>query len=858
MADTTNPIESTANNDLTDILEKTEQKEKDLEARLRDINRLVKTVGDSSSDTAKIQKAGYEAAIELVNKQKNSVHDLHEAIRTQTVGVQKAKEQWNMFGKGINDSIASAQKYKDSMTKSLGDVGGGLKKVGQTLDSTIPYATAKAQESVLKSLDNMTYGILSAQKESYAFKKELLTLGTSFGQTYDQAKAAVPKFMDSFKSVRDLIKATPADMDKVRVALKDVMPIETQIAALEGLDRAHAKLAAPLNATSAALLVSYAKNMDAAKAAEWMGKAVTELSATTEEAALNFSRIAFAAEGSGLSFSRVGDSIMNAAESLKLWGGTVSSVAPLFKAFSDSLSGVGQKGLTPQLLQSFVTGISQMSFGVKALVGMQMPGGASKGPIEAAFDIEDALSEGASGMERVTSSLIQTMKQYTGGRIITAEERRQDPNLTYSFLMQRQLLGSLTKITDPAVANKTLAMLQTVDKNGLKVGDDTQGKLAEILKSGKDIQTDTKDALTLASDQTTEAIRDSIPKLIDVLHTRASEVGLSRGVDGIKQAVQNLISGKTGISDVSKSTTGWFGKLSKWLKGEKSTTEPSIKGGETLQKALEGAEKLNAQAKRLSETKQEAGKEPGTRAEKTQEKTIKETKEKTPEQIRSEAIRATKEIKQIAEGPRRSIIEKNLGSLLPKAFESIKEMGRGHVAIQAESKTPEMQRVFNSQQQFLMKLLNINKESANKTLEFFRTKEKSTEPVGVTDNIKNIIMQGQLRERQLSRIRIPTETTPIMPKERPRASIERFDNEKAREQVLPFPSLQPPVLGAARETAKMKETREKVTQEKELQLTVKLIPEVKQNPNGTFTVSAKIDQSEINKGYRALRVDSIH
>ena len=100
--------------------------------------------------------------------------------------------------------------------------------------------------------------------------------------------------------------------------------------------------------------------MKSAEIAKIMSDAHLQLGLDLEDSALAMGHIADAARTSGIGFESTAKSIMTAAKSLKFWGGTVASVQPLFRSFSASLKGIGREGLTPELLETFVSGLSRM------------------------------------------------------------------------------------------------------------------------------------------------------------------------------------------------------------------------------------------------------------------------------------------------------------------------------------------------------------------------------------------------------------------------------------------------------------------------------------------------------------------
>jgi len=522
------------------------------EKQLDDLAAKVRALGESLKGLSSEQAKSIATAATVFE-------DASKKIQKYTEGVHNTKDGLSQLRKG-NDEVASAMSrafgnigLTAALAKRISDARSAFEQLKNVVGSAVPFAAGKMQEAVVGAIDDVTHGLMTAQTEALHFEKMTEQSGMTFGKSFGESKLFLKSYQESYKRMIDVMKASPEDINKVRESFKDVMAPDEQIRALTSIKSAHSGFKGTVTASNAALAVAAAKGMDAGKAAQWMGKAITELGASTEQATLNFARIGFAAKGSGLSFEKVGDSIMSAADNLKMWGGTVSSVAPLFKSFSESLTGIGQKGLTPQLLQSFVQGLNSMQFGTKALLGMQMPGGAAKGAIGAGLEMEEALEKGPEGMKKVSESLVGMLKQFGGGKVVTRAQAIADPGLERNFMVQRQLLQTQMGL-DQASATKTLQMLQNLDKNGMQASGDMTDELNTTLTDGQKTAEATRSAQEKAKAESMKAIVTSTGNIASSLSNLLKKVGGGKYLEGLSKSTTKLTSGqlKEGVEEATK------------------------------------------------------------------------------------------------------------------------------------------------------------------------------------------------------------------------------------------------------------------------------------------------------------------
>ncbi len=375
-----------------------------------------------------------------------------------------------------------------------------LKHMMESAKKMVGPGTAIAAQTTMKSgfqkVDDTTGVFSKVQKPVMDIQKAAMQMQLAMGKSFDSAIKNVGAFRNEFTNAMVDTKSTMEDVTKTQAAFRDVFSADDAVRRLVSLEKATKDVRASTTLTTTALLVGAAKGVDSAKIAEMMSKAHFELGATAEEAAESMGDIALASEKSGLSFSKSAGAIMDNASKLAMWGGTIKTVAPLLQAFTSAL-GDNRKGLAPKLLEEYVGGLERMGFEMRALTGISTGVGGGKGAIGAGLEMEALLDKGAEGMAEVSQRLIDTIKQFSGGEIITREQAIADPALEQNFLIQRKLLQQMTNSSDSS-ATRMIGILKNIDANGLDVGDpsDALSELQETMGQGQRVKDSTTDSLT--------------------------------------------------------------------------------------------------------------------------------------------------------------------------------------------------------------------------------------------------------------------------------------------------------------------------------------------------------------------------
>lgn len=429
----------------------------------------------------------------------------------------------------------------DSMTNHMK---GGAKIIEGALSMMGQTKITDALDKVNSILKSFGLNILETQQTIMNIERTSLQAGVSFEKSFEAGRENAQIYGETVVEASMAAQESIEDVRRVQEQLSKQIGAVAAVKTLIDLGQAADNVNTRLTATTAAMLIGRATGMDYGSIVDKIAQAQLNLGETTSGAVSAFGRINAAAKGSGIGFDRVATSIFENADALKMWGGSIGSIAPVFEMFSRSLKGTGREGLTPDLLRNLVSGLSQMELGTRALLGIQA-GPQAGGALGGALDIEAAMQEGESGMAKIVDSLTKTLTQFSGGKIITFQEARENPALQAQFTVQRQLLKSIVGGND-ANAARTLAALQAVEKTGLQVGSSQSKELGELIGSGEKVAQQTTGELRAADlrRQQTEIMAGR--KIIDAIKESGSPIVTALGkVEGVLKTIAR----KGGISE---------------------------------------------------------------------------------------------------------------------------------------------------------------------------------------------------------------------------------------------------------------------------------------------------------------------
>ena len=420
--------------------------------------------------------------------QAKALQDINKETERTRAGLTAASKE----GQGFFDSLkkqASKLGLGDIADKALSAASKVFSEAGKVLDLSKKDIKALADSggaiAITAGYEKAIRGLkplIDAQDAMIESKKAALQMGMSFGQSFEEASSGMTNFRKALSESQTSTQSLRKEVVEVQNSLKDAFSTNEMISNLDNLVGANKTFRGSLTLTNSALLAAKAMGMNATVTAKMLAEAHLYLGESAKTAPNIFAEIADAQKKSGLGYEKVASAVMDSAKHLKLWGGTVSSVTPIFKAFSASLS-EGQKGLAPELLSQYISGIQGMSLANKAFIGINASGGAGgKSVIGAGLEQERLMGQGAEGMKQISQNLIDTIKNKFGGQLITLEDTANNPELENSYVMQRQYMKKIG-INDAGTADKILAGLKEIDKG--TAGDSAFNNLNKLITDGQ-------------------------------------------------------------------------------------------------------------------------------------------------------------------------------------------------------------------------------------------------------------------------------------------------------------------------------------------------------------------------------------
>jgi len=543
--------------------------------KLKELEKMKDVLGEVN----KLEEARSMSSDSITEKTKDSTSATKETSDALSVYLEKLKKMRGEAEKfDLTKFSEGAKNLSANMGKIMSDAGTSmLRSIGQTMSSInevtedgstniasilnagIPLGLAVMQKKAVETMNEVIPYFEKMENAIKPAQKQIMQMTIPFTDLRDAAKdagggfAAAQENVASFnnflaKSIRTTRNTQEVIMGVSKALGKTFGPDATR--PLEGLINVHNKLNSEMTQTNAALLIATATGADHSQIVSMMESAYLDLGSKIENTIGMFGQIYEAATKSGIGFERTAQSIMRSAQTLKFWGGTIDSITPLFNTFSKSLTGIGRQGLTPELLQSFVGGLNQMTFSTRALLSMQMPSARGGGLLTGGLKMEAALEGGTEGMRDVVSSLTSTLKKFGGPRILTREQAIESPALTRNYMIQRQLLGQMMNISDVGKQNQMMRILQDIDKGGSGASATNANAIGELLKAGEDIGNETVTAIDEATQILEAAIVNQGATIRESIQNMSRESGMSLMITGLKDIVADAATGNMSAGEI--------------------------------------------------------------------------------------------------------------------------------------------------------------------------------------------------------------------------------------------------------------------------------------------------------------------
>lgn len=534
----------------------------------KNVNDLTDALNNNSSAIDR-NKNKNDALAETFGKQSEKAQGVIDSI----IALQKEAERFDLskVGDGIKTMLASTgvalanagRLLTTTMSQTMGALESitdeGSTNVARILNTGIPLAIAQLNSDLINAryeipmFKQIEAGTKSAQKSIYQMtipfaelrdqSAEAMAAGEDLGGAFQQAQGGVRGF-DEF--LAQSIQTTRQSQEAITTLAKDLGDTfgPAAIQPFENLRNSTSKFESSVTQVNAAILIANATGMNNSAIAQMMKEAYLDLGSSIDETINMFGGLFDAATRSGIGFERTARSIMESTKMLKFWGGTVDSITPLFNTFSQSLQGIGRQGLTPELLNSFVSGLNQMNFSTRALLSMQAPGMRGGGILGGGLRMEAALEQGPEGMREIVSSLTDTLKRFGGPQILTREQAIESPALTRNYMIQRQLLGQMMNISDPARQNQMMRILQDIDQGGIVAAGDQEAAFNELMSAGEQVGNETVTAIDRASQTLESAIISQGSSLLEALNALGAETGANMVMASLQDIVRESARGQ--------------------------------------------------------------------------------------------------------------------------------------------------------------------------------------------------------------------------------------------------------------------------------------------------------------------------
>ena len=502
----------------------------------------IKAQKDLASAKREAAKGTTGEAASALNKEAIAAENVVKQLSGIVKGAYYSSESLSKMGKdmqkglsseGIMDTVRKVSKEIAAFTSSsagkLATAGAGI--AGITL--------ARVREHAIKYVYSQQ-GAGEIVAKLTEINKFAIQSGTSFTGSFTASQQSANAFRYELTKSIDTTKTGYEDIIKTGAAFRSAFSPSEMIGSLGKLSSEISGVNSTINLMNAALLIGGATGTDASEVSEMLAKAHLDLGLGAEEAVKSMGYLSEASSKSRLGFSRTANSILDSASSLKMWGGTIASVTPLFNAFNASLKGAGREGLTPELLQTFVDGLGRMEFGARALLGLRVPGmSRAGGVLGAGLKMEAALEDKTGeGMKQVMGGLMSTLKQFGGPQILTRAQAIENPSLERNFMIQRQLLGQLLGVNDPAKQTQMMGLLSDIDKHGMGADVNATEQLGKILSAGE------KTAETTKTDEQLAALETQLAEIRhgNSLLNSINEAIYFTGADKLLKPINNVIS----------------------------------------------------------------------------------------------------------------------------------------------------------------------------------------------------------------------------------------------------------------------------------------------------------------------------
>jgi len=449
--------------------------------------RLGKELGETSVKT----KAAAEAAAEWAIKTEQAASKLPAVIRNliatnaeATLTTKILGDLGSVFGSSGKEALDLGTKIGTSLIAGFVKLGGSILAVRNSTVQNFINPIGEANLLISKSdtfLGGLNNAISSLIKTQNVARSSFIRVGMSMKEA-DEAAEKYPQTLRAMSAAFGLTTKSLHEMGTtlqgVPDALNEVGGAQTHIA---GLQKSMIQPAVYL----ATVMRAFGK--DTAEAAKLGSQAWFDFNQKPVETANLMGTVARAAKEGGVDFGKTADQVLEASGSMAIFGGKTTAAVNVWNSFRSALRDSGvpitQMGA---MVKDVTNSMANMTTQNRAFIGLMSGMARGRTALGGALQMEINMRT-PGGLEKNLESMTSTLARFGGGKIITLEQAANNPQLEMQFVLQRQMLGKLTNITNTEQQNRILETLSNVQRGGISR---LQGSkdLQESFAKGKDLQ----------------------------------------------------------------------------------------------------------------------------------------------------------------------------------------------------------------------------------------------------------------------------------------------------------------------------------------------------------------------------------
>lgn len=414
------------------------------------------------------------------------------ALQKKTLDLADAKNFLNSaMGKvttavmGATGGLLKFGESAEGVTGILGKFALSAAAVGTNIGRTLANPVSDTGEAMKKLLPNVSAindGIKQLITTQNAARQAIVLMGGSL----DQADIAASKYPQTLRNMSSALGISTKDLHSMTAAI-GIVPgaIGEASGKMMGIGTLIGTTVQP-----AAVLATTMKafGMNAQDAAALGRRGFLEFGQTIPDTLKQVGRMADASKQAGVDLGTTREQIEAASKGLAIFGTGSATAASTWTTFMTSLKGSGVPIAEIGNMVTALTGsFANMSLQTRAAISSMSGMGGGRTALGGALQMEVNMRT-PGGMEKNMEAMTATLAKFGGGRIITLQEAAANPQLEAQFVVQRQMLGKLTGISNTEQQNRILETMQNVQRGGMSQVEGGKA-LESAFEKGKDVQT---------------------------------------------------------------------------------------------------------------------------------------------------------------------------------------------------------------------------------------------------------------------------------------------------------------------------------------------------------------------------------